>query len=66
MKFNPIQLNIFRTLLNDKKFKINKHSQGRPPIQQFENVFKSILFKVKTGVNWEDTKLYGNYSPSSV
>ena len=66
MKFNPIQLNIFKTLLNDKKFKINKNSQGRPPIQQFENVFKSILFKVKTGVNWEDTKLYGKYSSSTV
>ena len=25
MKFNPIQLNIFKTLLNDKKFKIKKH-----------------------------------------
>lgn len=67
MKFCQLQLNIFKNLLNLPQFKIDVTTKvGRPKIKDHINIFKSILFKVKTGVNWEDTKLYGNFSISTV
>ena len=66
MKFQKLQMTIFKNLLNSEKYIFSSYRKGRPRIKELCNVFKSILFKVKTGVNWEDTKCYSNYSVSTV
>ena len=66
MKFRQLQLTIFRNLLQSQRFRVDDNVRGRPKIKDLCNVFKSILFKVKSGVNWEDTRCYSNYSASTV
>ena len=57
MKFRKLQLTIFRNLLQTQRFGVTNNIRGRPKIKDLCNVFKSIIFKVKSGVNWEDTAL---------
>ena len=66
MKFSPIQINIFTNLMKEPKYKGTESKVGRPKVNSYVGLFKSILFKIKTGVKWEDTKLYGKFSSSSV
>ena len=66
MKFRRLQLIIFRNLLQTRRFGVITNIRGRPKIKDLCNVFKSIIFKVKSGVNWEDTRCYGKYSASTV
>ena len=66
MKFIKLQIKIFENLLQTRKFSIKNNLRGRPKVKDYTNIFKSIYFKVRTGVNWEDTKCFGNYSPSTV
>ena len=57
---------IFRNLLQTERYGVVQNGRGRPKIKDLCNVFKSIVFKVKSGVNWEDTRCYGDYSVSTV
>ena len=66
MKFRKLQMTIFRNLLQTERFAVVQNARGRPKITDLCNVFKSIIFKVKSGVNWEDTRCYGDYSVSTV
>ena len=59
-------MTIFRNLLQTERFAVVQNARGRPKIKDLCNVFKSIVFKVKSGVNWEDTRCYGDYSASTV
>ena len=38
----------------------------RPPTNDFNNIFKCIQFKIKTGANWNDSNKYGSLSSSTV
>ena len=66
MRFQKLQLTIFKNLLNTAQFSCSSNRRGRPRIKELCDVFKSILFKVKTGVKWEDIKCFSNYSVSTV
>ena len=61
MKFRKLQLTIFRNLLQTQRFGVTNNIRGRPKIKDLCNVLnalhQSIIFKVKSGVNWEDTAL---------
>ena len=69
MKFSPIQINIFKNLIKESKYRGSHKRVGRPKVKNYVELFKCILFKIKTGVKFEifdfkrsDTKLYGNFS----
>ena len=49
-----------------KDINSTKQYTGRPAITQYFEIYKSIIFKVSTGVSWIDTKIYGKYSTSTV
>ena len=70
MYFNPIQLAIFKNLLRQKQYRLKNNSslRGRPVIKDITSIFKSIIYKVKSGTKWEDIQRYGDtkYSPSTV
>ena len=66
-KLNKIHELILMNHINSSWYQnLTKKTTGRPRITEYLNIYKSILFKVRTGVNWEDTKIYGNYSVSTV
>ena len=58
MKFRKLQLTIFRNLLQTQRFGVTNNIRGRPKIKDLCNVFKSVIFKVKSrGQLGEDTAL---------
>ena len=61
---------IFRNLLQTERYGVVQNARGRPKIKDLCNMSNashhSIVFKVKSGVNWEDTRCYGDYSVSTV
>jgi hypothetical protein len=65
MKFNPILINIFNNLCKDERFTF-KNNKGQKRLSDYESIFKSIIYKLKTGCNWNDTFIYGKYSATSV
>ena len=50
MKFPKWQLTIFEQLLATERFALIDNNRGRPKIKELTNVYKSIIFKVKSGV----------------
>ena len=66
MKFVDLLLTIFKNLMNTDKFKVPQNVRGRPIVTEFVNIFKNIIFKIKSGVKWEDVACYGEYSTSTV
>ena len=67
MKFDPLLLNIFKNMVNEKQYSIEKSNRRqRINSNSYINIFKSILYKLKSGVSWKDIPLYAEYSCSTV
>ena len=59
MKFDPLLLNIFKNMVNEKQYSIEKSNRRqRINSNSYINIFKSILYKLKSGVSWKDIPLY--------
>ena len=67
MKFDPLLLNIFKNMVNEKQYSIEKSNRRqRINSNSYINIFKSILYKLKSGVSLKDIPLYAEYSCSTV
>ena len=59
-------LAVFRVLINEKLY-MRKQNKGQKIIEDIDNVFVSILYKVKTGIQWNllPTISFGKFSSST-
>ena len=66
MKFIDFVLLVFKKLIETEKYKIIPHKHaGRPITNQFENIFKSIVYQIKSGV-WQLFSININIIPYGV